>query len=648
MVNRDRRSGKKRRNRAESKAKESALSPSVPPERNAPSKAHDACEVADGESGRAAAPVPTGASPIESTPARGSAWLGLRREHLRPIGLLFGLALVMRIIVLLDLSTTPYFELTNIDTKSYQRMALAIRDGHWMPTDVFYQSGLYSYFLAIVYRVLGIGPWGPRIVQILLGSSSVALVYVIGLALYSPRVGALAGIILALYGPLILEEIVLLKTALIVFAFVSSFALFVHAAIAARRVCLFASGFVLGIAAVGAGQWLVSIPPLAFAVGVAASAGKRTEKMLLVAIFLLGCALPIVPVSAWNTYRGGGLLLTSADAGLNLYLGNNPRATGLPARPPRLRDTPEHEPGDARRIAEEDTKRPMTMAEVSRYWSRQALVFIREHPADFARNILRKVVVLWNAYEVPDNYHYSFMRRHFLPSLNWCLTLAVVGPLSLLGMFLGLRRWRSLLPLYAALLPYLGILVLFYVRGRYRLAVVPLIVLFAAAALERIWRAFEARERRVRLALLSGLLPIALFVNWEYCEDAHHGWPALCFGGETWFDDEYAKLAYWFQVESANPDPRRALAYLDEALEVSRDPHRRAKALFSKGDLSRRLGEESLDRGLTGDAERDLRSAEKAFRECIAMGYRLEASRSQLAVVRERLERIVPPSGGAW
>jgi hypothetical protein len=111
--------------------------------------------------------------------------------------------------------------------------------------------------------------------------------------------------------------------------------------------------------------------------------------------------------------------------------------------------------------------------------------------------------------------------REFLPLLHSCVTFVVVGPLALFGMLLFLPRWRLLLPLYAASLSYIGVLVLFYVRGRYRLSLVPLLILFAAAAVDRLFDAMRKRRRKEAAALLGAVFLTAIFVNRTYCDPSH-------------------------------------------------------------------------------------------------------------------------------
>ena len=197
-------------------------------------------------------------------------------------------------------------------------------------------------------------------------------------------------------------------------------------------------------------------------------------------------------------------MLTSGDAGLNFYNGNTERASGLPARPIGLRDVPQYEEGDARWLAERAVAHRLSPAEVSRYWTGRALAWIARHPGDWLVVMGKKLLTLWNAFEIPDNYHYTFMRAHFL-SLLWPLpTFALVAPLALVGVVMPFWRRTDVTALYIVCGVYLATVVLFYVRGRYRIPAVPFLLVFAAVAVERGLHAFTARRWRTVVALGAG------------------------------------------------------------------------------------------------------------------------------------------------
>jgi len=68
--------------------------------------------------------------------------------------------------------------------------------------------------------------------------------------------------------------------------------------------------------------------------------------------------------------------------------------------------------------------------------------------------------------------------------------------LGAVGLACGLRRWRALWPLYAALLYFLGVHTLLSAIPRYLFPAEPLWWLFAGAAVDRLWAWREKRMLR--------------------------------------------------------------------------------------------------------------------------------------------------------
>src|SRR5262245_19571153 len=164
-------------------------------------------------------------APDAPRPPRWTPW----RDDRTAVVLLVAVALAVRGTLLVAIAGTPYFEIGNSDSTAYQRWAARLAAGGWLPTGTFYQSPFYAYFLAVLYRLVGIGPWAPRVVQVAVGSLNPALVYAIGARLFSRRVGWLAGLGLALYGPIVLEEITFSKTSLLVVTALAGFGLYLWA-----------------------------------------------------------------------------------------------------------------------------------------------------------------------------------------------------------------------------------------------------------------------------------------------------------------------------------------------------------------------------------------------------------------------------------
>lgn len=547
---------------------------------------------------------------------------------------LFLLALAVRGVFLWQLAGTPFGEVENIDSKGYVDWARQILAGEWLPRRHFYQSPLYAYYLAVVQGVAGTSPWIPRLLQVLVGSGSVVLVYFIALRTFSRRVAVIAALMLCFYGPLIAEEIMLAKTALVICLTVASVHLYLRGLELANRRDMLLAGVVFGVAIIGVGQWLPVL--VALAIHGALSPGNRWRRRRpLVAALLGGTALIMLPVVAWNSYWGGGLMLTSGDAGLNLFIGNNPLTTGLPGRPNNLRDLPWHEEADSKNLAEKASGRTLTPAEVSQYWSRRAAGWALRNPGDFLTATFKKLIVLWNGFEVPDSYQYNFLRAYFLPWLWVCLSFAVVGPLALTGLIL-VTGHRPARPLYVACLTYLAVIALFYVRSRYRMPAVPLLIVFAAAAVD--WLLVAAQRRRWQSlgAALVALAATTALVNHEYCEPGRSNAPPICLGGDAWFDLEWMKLAEWRRDQNDLPG---TIAYLERAASGKslRGP---GQLLFWLGYARAQLAEQGESGGNEATAKHHLSKAADAYERALALGYRPSATLYNLASVYRSQGRL--------
>jgi len=351
--------------------------------------------------GRVASPSPDAERALDRPAAATRVpWSSFWIDHARAAVTLFALALVVRASLLLEISRTPFFLVRNIDSEAYHEWAVRIAAGQWMPTGAFYQSPFYAYYLALSSALFGVGSWGPRIPQVVLGSLSPVLIYAIGTRLFSPRVGWIAGVGLALYGPIILEEITFSKTTLLVVTSLAGFALYLWEAPRGRTVGMLAAGALFGVSVVGVGQWLLPFVALVAWVPMMADRLTPAARRRATVAFAVGGLAIILPLVAWNSLKGGGLILTSGDAGLNFYNGNNERASGLPAKPMWLRDVPQYEEGDARVLAERAVGHRLTPAEVSRYWSGQALTWIARHPGDWLVLLGKKLLTV-----APDYAH---------------------------------------------------------------------------------------------------------------------------------------------------------------------------------------------------------------------------------------------------
>jgi len=323
------------------------------------------------------------------------------------------------------------------------------------------------------------------------------------------------------------------------------------------------------------------------------------------AALLAGAALALAPAALLNYAAGGELLLTSSQGGMNFYIGNARGATGSYVPLSSGSQAPERQRADAQRLAAafaaRERGRPVPPAELhpgavsSLFW-REARREIAADPAAWLRLMLRKLRLFWNAYEVPDAEGFRVYRRESR-LLRWDpVTFGVLAPLAAVGLLALARggpaeRRRALLLALLAVAT-CGAVVLFFVFGRYRLAVVPwLLPLAAAGALELAavartrgqatgWRG--AARPAMDLALLAGAGLAVGLPSWPAAEirrqDAvieYNLGTAASRWSEAAFSD-YRRLAAGTPGAAPSPAARaslaqavaratRAAAYLDEA-----------------------------------------------------------------------------------
>jgi tetratricopeptide (TPR) repeat protein len=445
---------------------------------------------------------------------------------------IFGAALAVRLLHVWQMRGTPYFSALMGDSRGYDEWARRIAAGEWIGRDVFYQAPLYPYFLGVIYAVGGRHLLLVRIVQAVIGSASCVLLAMAAARLFPrsvddvqaaevrkrPSVGPIAGLMLALYAPAVFFDGLLQKSVLDVFFVCAALALIARTEDAkdnrARLATLFCLGVTMGALALTRENALVLIAVvLAWTLlpgrsrGSGRSGGSKPEARTRTArtrtgnsepgtlnreprfagasLFLAGLALVLSPVVIRNAYVSGGLYITTAQAGPNFYIGNNPTADGTYQSLRFGRGAPEFERQDATDLAERALGRSLTPGEVSSYWTDKALDFVTSHPGAWLALMARKTALLFNATEVLDTESQEAHAEYSLP----LRVLGIVGhfgvlvPLAVLGLIVTWPMRDRIWIVHALAAAYAASVVLFYVFARYRYPLVPMLILFGAAGL---------------------------------------------------------------------------------------------------------------------------------------------------------------------
>jgi tetratricopeptide (TPR) repeat protein len=547
-------------------------------------------------------------------PEAGTSRTGFRavvdRPWFWPVAI-FALAFILRTVYTFQVRYTPFFHTLGLDAKFYDDWARRIASGT-SEKGAFFMTPLYSYFLAVIYRLFGRDLLLVRMIQAGLGSATAVLVYLLGREVFDRRVGVLAGLITACYGALIFYDCSILLTPLLVFLTVLALFVLVRADVTGRPALYLASGGVLGLAAIGRAAALASAAVAVLWIllspreradrsgGHASRAGAWRRAALVV----LGILVVIAPVTVRNFVVERDFVPITSNGGLNFFIGNGDGATGGYVKPQGL-DIVTDPDGEA--IAERALRRNLKPSEVSGYWYGRAWENIRANPGPWAKLMVRKVAFVMSSYELPQLENYDFQKRYSRLLALPLPAFSLIAPLGLAGLGLTFRRRRPrLLAVFACV--YLLSIAAFFVVARYRLPVVPLLIVFAAYAvieLVRRARSFDAKALVVPIAALGVLL---------YAVNANH----YGLSRESGFAQPHFRLGIIYAERGMTNE---AITEYEEAIRLDPD--------YPKSYLN--LGAVLSE---TGDIER----AKQAFRTAIRLDHAYAAARINLAMLLERTE----------
>ncbi len=397
---------------------------------------------------------------------------------------IFTVALLVRLTYLFEIRNLPFVESPMVDASSYDQWARRIAGGDWWGEKVFYQAPGYPYFLAVVYTIFGTSVWAAHVVQMVIGALSCVLIYLAGRLWFNSAAGATGAMILAFYAPAIFYDGLIQKAGLGLFLL----SLFMYVLARAHRgpnARTFAlCGMVAGLLALTRENAALFVGMAPVWIALHFKDRPRVIRLRWSAAFLLTVSAVLVPVAVRNLAVGGTFAFTTTQFGSNFYIGNNPDATGLykPLIPGR--GNPQFERRDATVLAQRAVGAALTPGEVSRYWFRRGLEFVREEPRAWLTLLWRKWLLVWNYYEIPDAeamVAYSD-ESMLLNGLGTVSHFGLLAPLGAAGIVMTLNRRRELWILYVLLILYAAGVALFFVFGRYRLPLVPFLALFAGAA----------------------------------------------------------------------------------------------------------------------------------------------------------------------
>lgn len=422
-------------------------------------------------------------------------------------------AFSLRLIYVLQLRDSPLFDSPTMDARYHDEWAQAIASGEIFIEGPYFRAPLYPALLATVYKVFGYSYVAPRVIQAILGALSCGLLFLIGLRVFGRVVGAVAGFVAAGYWMLIYFDGELLIPSLIIFLDLMLIYTLLLASKAPGRLVYGLAGVVLGLTAIARPNVLLFGPAVVawLIVLYRREFGRAVTYALCVTA---GCLLVIAPITIRNYLVGKDAVLIASQGGVNFYIGNSSEADGITAIVPGTSGGWWGGYYGAIERAEQARGRKLKPSEVSRYYYGEAWKFIREQPGAYLRLLGWKLGLFWTRWEISNNKGIYFWTEQFTPVVRWLpLGFGVIGPLGIVGLVLCWRRRAALFPLWGFVLVYMAGVVLFFCTARYRMPVVPVLILLAAYAVSQGLRTVRQSAWGHLLAELGLLAVAAGFVN---------------------------------------------------------------------------------------------------------------------------------------
>jgi len=407
----------------------------------------------------------------------------------------------------------------------------------WYGGPTFHQEPFYPYLVGATYALLGPDARWVFAWQMTLGLLTTALLFSMTWRWFGAVAAGAAGLLVALYGPVLFYEMVLLRVTLRVFLGVLLVWLAERAWKRRDGAAALSLGVGLGVSVLVKSTFaLFGLVLLAW---IAWPLRRRPlEAMRAVAPVVAGVVLCLVPAAARNLAVGAPTLALSSVGPISLceanVMGNAP--LGVVATAPQT----------CARVMAEGDGRLLGVA-----WAT-----LRTHTGagSVVAAVASKFQILFAAREVPHNANFYYAGRQ-----SWLLGhlpfgFGLLAALGVIGIYPALRRHRYCIPLLLMLLCNLALLLGFYVFSRFRMTLSITLVPFAGLTVALLLEWLAGKRWRDVAALTLLVTTVAAFVLW----------PRPSLGPRVRFADYAAPYIFYYE-------PRMAAATeagrFDEAVE---------------------------------------------------------------------------------
>lgn len=317
----------------------------------------------------------------------------------------------------------------------------------------------YYFFLALLYGIFGHSYTAVLITQSVLSALTAALLYAIGCILFTRWVGTITSVAFACYPSIIQFCTLLMTETLFLFLFILAFFHLLHLTdwVDIKRSLLI--GLLLGLAILTRPTY--HLFPFALIIPLYVTSGSHRKVAIQQALLIIVVSmLTLVPWYVRNYQELGKMVpisgaLGEAVARGYIRYGNSETGNQIPLSPTQFKDA----------------------KQFSDHFLSVGARAVLSDPISALRAIGYRMVYLWS----PDFKKLQYIKERPVFLFQVLSTTGLTG-LALVGLILSLRAYRRLLLLYVTVVYYTVFTSLFIVVSRYKLQLIPFLLLFSAVA----------------------------------------------------------------------------------------------------------------------------------------------------------------------
>lgn len=425
---------------------------------------------------------------------------------------LLAVGLIVRLVYFLEYRSLLEFLHPTVDALYHHLSAKAIAAGALTSSEPFFRAPFYNYFLGLIYAFTGDSIGAARFIQLLIGSVTAPLVYLIGRELFDRRTGLAAAIVVLLTGDIVYFEGELVLEASAMWLILVSLLMLVRYIKEPSVATLTGVGLSTGLAIIDRPNAIVLLPAIAWVMWRNRESNSQSHLLRHALVFTTILMVPVGLVLLHNITRSEPALTIATQGGVNFYIGNNEAADGVSAVMPGKLGY-DWQFADIKYAAEMQEGRRLTPAQISSHYFSLGMKSIVSAPVDWLKLTVKKAYLLFSGNDISNNRNLPAFKSEIFLFKVLPIGMGVLAPLGIIGMFMLWRRSRAvqIVVLFAVL--YAASFMAFFVNSRFRLPLLPILAILAAAVIFDIIERLRNRETIKVAAAITAAAGLAVLLN---------------------------------------------------------------------------------------------------------------------------------------